>query len=289
MKNSYLLSIIVPAYNCEAYLRECLQSVLDQLEDHIELIVSDDGSTDGTAGILAEYEDRQENIKVLYNAHKGASGARNAGLAHARGEFVSFLDCDDCLFPGFLKQALPLTESGMDLYIFGIQRVLLSGERETWGVNDNIYPDISDFADAYIRVRKLMIYSNCNKFYRREIIEKNGIRFDERLAFGEDRLFNYDFLKHCRNVTTSSLTMINYIQRSLHSKSTEYLPDYPELIMQLHKAKMDCFLELSKGTTQEEKQAFIAYDIARESELMRERNGRPSSASCAHTSPDPPA
>lgn len=270
--NQFLLSIIVPAYNCEAFIHECLQSVIDQLKDHVELIVVDDGSTDSTRGILAEYENRQKNISIIYNEHKGASGARNKGLDYARGEFVSFLDCDDCLHAGFLNRALPLTESAMDLYIFGIERVTLSGRREIWGVNDHIYNDISDFADEYIRVRKLMIYSNCNKFYRKEIIEKNGIRFDESLAFGEDRIFNYDFIKRCRNVTTSTLTMINYIQRSLDSQSTRYVPNYPRLIKQLHKAKMDCFLELSKGTTNEEKQAFISYDIAREIEVMRERS-----------------
>ena len=92
---------------------------------------------------------------------------------------------------GFLEKSLPLTESGADLYIFGIERSLLSGNRELWAVNNNVYPEVSDFADDYIRVRKLLVYSNCNKFYRRSVIEKQGVRFDETSVFGEDRLFNF--------------------------------------------------------------------------------------------------
>ena len=245
--------------------------MLSQLPSNCELILVDDGSEDATCEILETWRKAYNNLTILKREHKGASAARNAGLLAAKGEYVSFIDCDDCLKEGFLEKSLPLTESGADLYIFGIERLLLSGNRELWTVNSNVYPEVSDFADDYIRVRKLLVYSNCNKFYRRSVIEKQGVRFDEASVFGEDRLFNYNFLKGCKTVISSHFIMLEYIQRSTQSMSSRHISGYFDNIIRLHKAKMDCFLSLSKGTTEEEKREFRSYDISREVELTINR------------------
>ena len=112
------LSVIIPTYNCREYLGECLQSVLRQLPPDCELIIADDGSDDGTGDLLAGYEGKQNHVHTVCLAHKGASAARNAGLDTARGEFVTFIDCDDCMRDGFLRDSLPLLDGGTDLYIF---------------------------------------------------------------------------------------------------------------------------------------------------------------------------
>ena len=264
--NPPLLSIIIPTYNCEAYLSECLDSVLSQLPENCELIVVDDGSEDGTKRLLASWEGTQPNLHLLYAGHRGASGARNAGLNAAKGEYVAFVDCDDCLKEGFLAQSLPLTAGRADLYIFGIERILLDETKQLQLVEENEYPDVSAFADAYIRKRRLLIYSNCNKFYRRSVIEKQNLRFDEQTAFGEDRLFNYQFLDGCGAVVTSSFVMLRYLQRSLNSMSSRHISGYFDLVMGLHQAKMDCFFRLSAGTTDGERRDFENYDISREIE-----------------------
>lgn len=256
--------MIVPAYNCESYLEECLESILCQLPDSCELIVVDDGSEDGTRRLLSSYEGRQPNLNILYEPHRGASGARNAGLDVAAGEYAVFVDCDDCLQEGFLEKSLPQTATDADLYIFGIERILLDGGGGVLLVEDRVYPAVSAFADDYIRKRNLLIYSNCNKFYRRSVIEKLGLRFDENIDFGEDRLFNYRFLEGCGAVVTSSFVMLKYMQRNLQSMSSRHIPGYFDLVMKLHRAKMDCFLKLSKGTTKEERKSFENYDINNE-------------------------
>ncbi len=270
MKN-ILLSVIVPTYNCEACLAQCLDSVLLQLPSNCELIVVDDGSEDGTRELLASYEGTRENLHILYAAHRGASGARNAGLDAAKGGFAAFVDCDDCLQEGFLEKSLPLLEKGSDLYIFGIERVLLDGTGSAQFLEDKDYPDVSSFADDYIRTRRLLIYSNCNKFYRRSVIEALHLRFDEQTDFGEDRLFNYRFLEGCGAVSTSSPVMLKYMQRSLSSMSSRHIPGYFRRVMSLHQAKMDCFFKLSKGTTDEEREAFRNYDLSREAEKTMAR------------------
>ena len=266
-----MLSLVIPTYNCEKYIEECLHSVLSQLPLNCELILVDDGSSDATCSVLETFRNAHKNLTIIKKEHKGASAARNAGLLAARGEFVSFIDCDDCLEEGFLEKSLPLTKSGADLYIFGIERILLSGKREYWTVNDRTYPDVSDFADDYIRVCKLLVYSNCNKFYRTSVIRKQRVCFDESSAFGEDRLFNFHFLEGCGMVVSSVSIMLKYIQRSADSLSGQHIPGYFDIIKKLHKAKMNCFLSLSKGTTSDEKRDFRAYDVSREVELTIER------------------
>ena len=263
-RSNTLLSIIVPAFHCQEYLREGLDSVLGQLPDDCELIVVDDGSEDGTRDVLKTYEGRKEQLKIYYREHQGTSAARNAGLDAAEGEYVAFMDCDDCLRDGFLKESLPLLASGADIYIFGIERVLLDGSREETRLIDKTYRSVSDFADDYIRSRKFLLYSNCNKFYRRSIIEAGKIRFAEGLSFGEDRIFNYQFLPACQSVVTSSSIMLEYMQKSLTSLSSRHIPFYFDQVMKLHEAKMECFLPLSKGTSEEEKKEFAAYDIETE-------------------------
>lgn len=268
-----VISIIIPTWNCEKYLDEVLQSVLSQLPEDNELIAVDDGSTDTTAQKLLALEGRP-NIRIALRKHAGVSAARNAGLDMARGKYVFFLDCDDILRNGFLKDSRPLLSKYAALYIFSIERVPLHGENEFWMVKDRVYESVSDFADEYVRVRNLLVYSNCNKFYLRSIIEKNRIRFDETVDFGEDRLFNYRFLSCCENegrIVTSAHISIQYVQRGFFSLSTRHVPNYFRRVMFLHEEKMKCFQKLARGVSLEEHLDFEAYDAFREIEHTLER------------------
>lgn len=265
-KSDIILSIIIPAYNCEPYINECLNSILDYNPKGIEIVVVDDGSTDGTKSILSGYENIYDNLKILYCSHKGSSAARNIGLDNCSGEFVAFLDCDDTIRAGFIKEGIEQISKNADLYIFGIERLYLSGEKELWNVSDREYANVSDFADEYIRARKLLIYSNCNKFYRRNIIEENHLRFDETLLYGADRLFNYNYLPFAGSVITSSLIMLSYRQRNGSSQSPAHVPEFFKNVVDLHRAKINCFCSLSNGTTTDEQIDFIAYDLSREVE-----------------------
>ena len=263
---NYLLSIIIPTYNCGAFIKDTLNQISDILPENCELVLVDDGSEDNTAELITEFAKGHSNITVSCNEHKGVSGARNAGIENASGKYITFVDCDDCVAADFLEKSLPLTESDADLYIFGIERIPLEGNHEFWTLKDNEYPSASEFADEYIRVRQLMVYSNCNKFYKKSIIDKMHIRFDESTSFGEDRLFNYAYIPHCGRIVTSSLIMLQYLQRSTVSGSSKHIPEFFRLVLSLHEAKMDCFLNLSKGTTDLEKSSFKAYDLTREIE-----------------------
>ena len=264
-ENNRILSIIVPTYNCEEFIEEGIASITSQLPDTCELILVDDGSSDGTREILRQYEKFTDNVIVLYGDHKGASGSRNVGIDNAHGKYITFMDCDDMLQEGFIESSLKLALTDADLYIFGIEWFPIHGDNEVWSVEDNVYDNNSTFADTYIRTRKLMIYSNCNKFYKKCIIDDINLRFKEGYGFGEDRLFNYDYIKQCKGrIVTSSLLQLRYLQRSEVSMSTKYVAHFYDIVMKLHEAKVDCFVKLSKNTTVKEKEDFIVGDLVKE-------------------------
>lgn len=265
------LSVIIPTYNCEKYIEECIGSITEQFPENCEIIAVDDGSSDNTGSILTKLQNRYQNLKIIYEPHNGPSAARNAGLKAARGRWIAFIDCDDLMHKDFLEKAVSLLEQDSDCYIFCIERCLNTGQKELWTVEDHHYADISSFADDYIRKYKLLIYSACNKIYKRELIQEIGLRFDEGCSFGEDRLFNFAYLKACKNVTTSSLIMLDYLQRSTNSLSTRHIPRFFENAITLHEARTACFLSLSKGTSAEERAAFVAYSLSREVENTVDR------------------
>ncbi len=212
-KSNIILSIIIPAYNCESYISECLNSVLDYNPKGIEIIVVEDGSTDGTKSILAGYENVYNNLKILYCSHKGSSAAINIGLDNSTGEYVTFLECDDIIKTGFIRGGFELLSKEADLYAFGIERLSLTGERDLWNLTDNEYSDVSSFAADYSGDKECLVSSTCNKFYRRNIIEDNQLRFDESLPFVEDGQFNKNFFPYAGSIITSSLIMLSDIQR----------------------------------------------------------------------------
>lgn len=274
-----MISLIIPTYNCMSYLEETMESVLSQICGDMELILVDDGSTDGTAEKLAEY--RNHNVKIRLCEHGGVSAARNAGIEMATGEWVAFMDCDDCLKEGFLKASLKVLKEDADLFIFSFERVDFVPEGEDFAekvtpmtVEDRFYETTSEFADHYIRSKRLLVYSACNKFYRKTILDEHGIRFHEGLDFGEDRLFNYEYLGFCGAIVTSSEVMFRYMQRNADSASKKIYADHHDTVMMLHEAKVKCFTGLSKGTSETEKSDFIAYDLAREIKQMQAKSQR---------------
>ena len=261
-----MLSVIVPTYNCGDYIEECINSITNRLPEQCEVIAVDDGSTDDTRDKLQSLSANCDKLRVLHREHGGPSRARNEGILAAKGRFVTFVDCDDIMHDSFFEKAFPLLKKDIDYYIFSMEHHLNNGETAYWTVEDYFYPDVSSFADDYIRRRKLLIYSTCNKLYKRQLIIDHNIRYDESCTFGEDRLFNYDYLKVCQTVMTSSIVKHIYLQRNLTSLSTCYVPRFFERSIELHNAKTACFLSLSKGTTEKERAAFAAYDLSREVE-----------------------
>ena len=270
------ISIIIPIYKEEEYIEECLSSLADEIKNsdvqnnQCEIIVVSDGASENAINRVKKCENLFDNFKLLKMEHKGAGAARNLGIKEANGEYLAFIDADDKMSEGFLKNCIELLDKEKDLYIFGLKRIE-DDKVEYWKVKDKEYNHSYEFADEYIKNGHLLVYSNCNKIYKTKIIKENSIKFDEQIHFGEDRLFNYDYLRHCNTIMTSSIIKHDYIKRNTISQSTKHYDNYFSIALRLHKEKIKCFVDLSKNVSADEISNFASEDLIKEIEKTFER------------------
>ncbi|MBQ2846859.1 MAG: glycosyltransferase family 2 protein [Clostridia bacterium] len=189
MNFKYKFSVIVPCYNSEKFLKETLDNLLGQTLKEIQIITVNDGSTDSTADIIAEYSANNTNILSLYQENAGVSAARNNGIDHAEGKYTTFLDSDDLFSENALEAMYnALEETGADLGIYRLMRFGYGGT-EFNPIVDSLAKD--KHIDCYDK--RLLWNFLCNKCYRTELLQKSGIRFPS-LRYSEDGAFFMQFV-----------------------------------------------------------------------------------------------
>ena len=178
------VSIILPIYNTENYLRECLDSVVAQTLREIEIICVDDGSTDNSPAILDEYARQAPRIHVIHQPNTGAGAARNRGLAETSGEYLAFLDGDDVFFPEMLERAYDRAyQFQADVVIFQYkwryEENGLINESKSFGCRTELLPE-ADVFSRKILPRTIFTLTNeaaWNKLFRREFVLKEKLQF----------------------------------------------------------------------------------------------------------------
>lgn len=213
MINDKLISIIVPAYNTEKYIKKCIKSVSAQTYKNIQIIIVDDGSTDKTYEICKSMCNEDNRIEVHQKTNGGVSSARNLGIDKAVGQYVAFVDSDDILEAHYIERLVrAMKGDDIKLSVCGYT-VLFSGKdnkKRYMGYHpqkcgDYIKPDfikrISELIDNRIMLAPVA------KLYRYEIIQDKRIRFDESRSIGEDLIFNLDYLKSLKE--TDHINLIN--------------------------------------------------------------------------------
>lgn len=201
------ISIIIPVYNVEAYLRECLDSIVTQQFDDYEAILIDDGSTDSSSVICDEYAERYSQLKVIHKENGGVSSARNAGLVVAKGEWIWFVDADDWIQTDALKTlSIAIRDIIADTIYFGINQI--KGDFIYKGKENNILNMTKD--DFLLRVQ-------CNNhqaiLYDGKIIRQYCIRFPVGMKMSEDLEFQYKYLLHCKHPVQIACTLYNLRER----------------------------------------------------------------------------
>ena len=203
------LSIIIPAYNAEAYLPQCLDSILAQEHQGCEVIVVDDGSTDGTAALLERYPD----VKVIHQENHGMSTARNRGLDEARGEYILFVDSDDLLTAGALE-TLVAELSGEDIIAFNAKKLHDATGEQTYHPTIR-EPETTDGWTYFCRHRleATDIHFVCiwQRAYRRQFLIDNNLRFADGILRAEDDLFTTQAMLAAKTLRT--ITPCLYIYR----------------------------------------------------------------------------
>lgn len=198
-----LISVIIPVYNVEKYLAQCLDSVIGQTYENLEIICVNDGSVDGSLGILREYERKDSRIKVIDKKNEGVSIARNTGLDAAKGEYVHFLDSDDYIESSLYEEALTCFTPDIDVVWF--EHIQRHEDGSNW---KHSWP----LSGVHTVSDDLLLASDVNapwdKLFKMSCLRKHGIRFPEYIIY-EDMAFFW-----CLFMT--SVDKIFFLNKPLH-------------------------------------------------------------------------
>ena len=222
MADDYFISIIVPVYNAEKFIDNCLKSLdLDGQYTHgLEVLVVDDGSQDNTAKVVAVWSEKYPNVKLLQKENGGVSSARNYGINEAKGEYIFFSDADDEVNRKTLEEMISIAEKqSADLVIADYiqQNIFEGGDKEENYISCLI--EEGKYNKEYIETvifRRIFNYVNdgltnlWNKLYRKDIIQKNGIIFNEKLSYGEDLMFNISYFLNVKTLYAISRPIYLY-------------------------------------------------------------------------------
>ncbi|HBI61975.1 MAG TPA: glycosyltransferase [Lachnospiraceae bacterium] len=217
---NFTVSIVVPVYNVETYLRECIDSLLCQSYKNIEIILIDDGSADASGNICDEYADKYDNITVVHKRNEGLGYARNTGMEAAKGKYVVFVDSDDYAESDMIeKLILPIIEDGADTCLGGFKRVDNHGKvlytqtyEQQLFENENVYFSLfARMLGSSPSKHDVIKMSVWNAIYSLDIIKANDLRFpSERKLISEDLVFHSDYLKYAKKVFVLETTAYNY-------------------------------------------------------------------------------
>lgn len=194
------VSVVIPVYNVEDYLSECLDSILNQTLSDIEVICINDGSTDDSMKILEEYANKDDRMQVYSQENSGHAVATNKGMSYARGKYLFLMDSDDTLELTALEQTYNLAEEyGVDFVIFKARNYDESKQEFTEVLSysmDELCEEVGDKVFTYEDIKDLvftMSVTPWSKLYNRQFIEKHAIEFPEGLIF-DDNIFFWEAL-----------------------------------------------------------------------------------------------
>lgn len=204
-----LVSIVVPVYNVEKYLSECIDSILAQTYKNFELILIDDGSPDNCPKICDEYAKKDNRIIVIHQKNKGVSNARNAGIKIANGKWIMFVDSDDWIDKDMLEYLLS-GDLNCDVIVCGIEDYSKRLFKEP-NMEYKVY-DLCKNKDLFevLKLKRSEWRVPFAKIYKRQCIEKNCIFFDEVAILGEDQIFNLEVYQSARKIQLLKLSKYHY-------------------------------------------------------------------------------
>lgn len=200
-----MLTIIVPIYNTENYLSECIDSILNQSYKDIELILINDGSTDNSSSICDEYSSKDKRIKVIHIENRGVSYARNIGLSIAKGEYITFVDSDDFVSNDIYLENIKILEQNLSIDFIQIP---INDEK----ITPCTISTQKDLFDAWIFFNKKITNYFCDKIFRRKYFEE--LRFPLNMRY-EDRYLFSDILKSINKIYCSVHGCYYYRQHAL--------------------------------------------------------------------------
>lgn len=204
------VSVIIPVYNVEKYLKKCLDSIICQTLNDIEIICVNDGSTDASLSILEEYAKNDQRIKVISQKNQGVSVARNTGIENSSADYIMFVDSDDSIAPETCEQSLQkIIEENADICCFGINenREGTITQRD-WELK---YLNLYENSELNTEGKKAFIMNACGKLFKKDFLIDYKIFFPVGIKTGEDTIFNLSCLFNDAKYTLLNKFFYNYL------------------------------------------------------------------------------
>jgi len=219
------VSVIIPVYNSEKYVRTAVESILKDPLDDFEIMLIDDGSTDSSGEICDELQNEYSKIVAYHKTNGGMCSARNFALQHAKGEYVTFMDNDDLCHEGFVSDNYKVAKKyNADIVRFGREYLVLDHGKT---IHRDIYQPKKEIAyyneDIYNHYEEIRESNGVwTGMYKKSFLDEFGIRFDETLRHGhEDTLFNLDAYKHAKTIAMNPHSYYVWMRRYEHSSSAK--------------------------------------------------------------------
>lgn len=228
-----LVSVIMPVYNSEKYLKNAIESITSQTYKNYELILIDDGSSDGSPALCDEYAGKNQKIRVIHKENAGVCSARNLGIDLAKGDYVCFIDNDDIYDRRYLEIMVAiLANQPIDIMKCGRRNIritpkLVETKKADFSFKENRGYTINEFVQEYYEIKQTGCFNSIwNGIYSVRFLRDNNIRFDEKVKHGnEDLIFNYTALEYEPSIYVVKDVLYTHYYRISHSTSTKFYPD----------------------------------------------------------------
>lgn len=237
------VSVIIPIYNGEKYFADCIQSILDQSFTNIEIIVINDGSTDGSLSLIKRYAQNDSRIVVINQKNKGVSAARNAGLSKARGDYIMFVDADDYIArKDALELLIDFAKENGNPDVLCFRRVGDTRGRKA----PSGYSKLNDSIIGRMIVDET-INTLWDKLYKKSIIKENSIKFPVGIRMAEDLLFNVQYFCEAKTIGFFDEELYYYREDNQESATKKYMPNKYDDLMYVNRKMSEIIDNRSKA------------------------------------------
>lgn len=257
------VSIVVPVYNAERYLKKCVDSLLEQSYKNIEILLINDGSTDSSGEICDEYIKKHEEIKVIHKTNSGVSDTRNAGIDVASGEFIQFVDSDDFLESNMIERLVQSVNHNVQLAICGYKSIYMS--KDTIFYTETVCPIKGRYQNIDLVKHFGELFNNglinplWNKLYYADLIKKLNLKFNKELNMGEDLLFNLEYINACDNIEIINEQLYNYLKFNDNSLTENFKECFLQNQQMLFSSVRQFLLENNVYTQENKKFIELSY------------------------------
>lgn len=245
------VSIVIPVYNVQNYIRRCLDSVLQQTYLNLEIIIVNDGSTDNSYAICQEYVQKDNRIQLIHKKNEGVAVARNTGLDKAIGKYIYFCDPDDWVDERLIEENLELAKgTNADIVLFGFY-VHLNNNIDRVCYNKAVINSRDKFKALFYDVFLKVKYGNgfvWNKLYSKKFLDKYGFRF-EKLMIQQDEVFNMQLYPRINTIVISDKPYYHYVQYESGNASTRYIQNKFNIIKTVYKKFLWLYKEMEINDT----------------------------------------